>query len=65
MIGKYRLLRGLTQEELAEKLNISWRQVQRIETGKCTPSLKTFKKLIKVLNISDKDILDYLKQEKN
>ena len=47
MIGKYRLLRGLTQEELAEKLNISWRQVQRIETGKCTPSLKTFKNLLK------------------
>ena len=65
MIGKYRLLRCLTQEALAEKLDISWRQLQRIETGKCTPSLKTFKKLIKVLNISDKDVLDYLKQEKN
>ena len=65
MISKYRLLRNLTQEELANMLNISWRQVQRIETGKCSPSLKTFKKLIKVLNISDKDILDYLRQEKN
>lgn len=65
MIKKYRLLRGLTQEELAEKLNISWRQVQRIENNMCTPSLKTFKKLIKILNISDKDVLDYLKQEKN
>ena len=31
MIKEYRIKRGLTQEELAEILNISWRQLQRIE----------------------------------
>ena len=64
MIGKYRLLRGLTQEELAEKLNISWRQVQRIETGKSLPSLHTLKKLVSILNISDKDLKEFIESIK-
>jgi len=49
MFKEYRKKLNLTQEELAEKLDISWRQLQRIETGKNDPSLITLKKLIKVL----------------
>lgn len=30
---------GLTQEQLAEKLNISWDHLSKIERGKRTPSL--------------------------
>ena len=58
---KYRLLRGLTQEKLAEKVEITWRQMQRIEKGNSLPSLLTLKRLIIVLNISDEDIAKYIK----
>ena len=62
MFKKYRLKKGLTQEELAEILNISTRQLQRIENEECIPSLNVIKKIIKVLNINDKDILEYMKK---
>ncbi len=62
MIKEYRNLRGLTQEELAEKAELSWRQLQRIEKNEQDTSVKTLKKLIQVLEISDKDIIDYLKK---
>lgn len=61
MIKEYRKLRGLTQEELAEKMDMSWRQVQRLEKNEQDTSVKTLKKIIQVLKISDKDILNYLK----
>lgn len=42
---------GLTQEELAEKLNISRTHVGHIEQGRKTPSLKLLNKLAKVLKV--------------
>ncbi len=59
----YRNKKGLTQEELAEKLDISWRQMQRIEKGKSNPSIQTLKKLVMVLEISDEDLAKYIKEE--
>lgn len=61
MIREYRQKNNLSQEELAEKLDISWRHLQRLEHNESNTTVKTLKKIIKVLNISDKDILDYLK----
>lgn len=61
MIKEYRKRLGLTQEQLAEILDISPRQLQRIESGKKETSLKTLRKLIKVLNIEDEDIIKYIK----
>ena len=52
-----------TQEELSELLDISTRSLQRIENKENNPSLKTFRKLIKTLNISDKDIAYIVKNE--
>ena len=49
MFKKYRIKRGLTQEQLAELLNISWRQIQRIENNFSVPKISTLKKLIKIL----------------
>lgn len=63
MIKEYRKKLGLTQEQLAELLDISPRQLQRIETGKNDTSLKTLKKLIKILDISNEDIIKYLKEK--
>lgn len=62
MIKKYRKKLGITQEKLAELLDISPRQMQRIENGSSETSLKTLKKIIKVLNISDEDIVEYMKK---
>ena len=59
MIKEYRLKKGFSQEFLAEKIDISWR---RLEHNEANTTVKTLKKLIKVLDISDEDILDYLKQ---
>lgn len=61
LFKEYRLKLGLTQEELAEKIDITWRQMQRIEKGKSIPSIHTLKKLIIVLNISNEDIAKYIK----
>ncbi len=62
MIKEYRKKRKITQEKLAELLDISPRQLQRIESGSSETSLKTLKKLIKVLDISDEDIVEFLKK---
>lgn len=51
---KIRLARkkaNLTQEELAEKIGISAKQISRIEIATYSPSLSTFLKLISILNI--------------
>lgn len=45
MIRKYRQLKKLSQEELAEEINISWRQLQRIEQNEEKTRISTFKKL--------------------
>jgi len=63
MIKKYRKIHNLTQEKLAELLDISPRQLQRIESGQTETSLKTLKKLIKILDISDEDIVNYKKNK--
>lgn len=62
MIKEYRKKLGLTQEKLAELLDISPRQLQRIESSQTETSLKTLKKLIKILDISDEDIVNYIKK---
>lgn len=62
MIKKYRKLRGYTQEELAEILNISTRQIQRIEKNESVPSIKLLNKIIKKLKISDKDVIKYIEE---
>ena len=65
MIKEYRQKNGFSQEELAEKIDISWIHLQRLEHNESKTTVKTLKKLIKVLKISDKDILDYLKNNAN
>lgn len=63
MFKEYRRKRGYTQEILAEILNISARHLQRIERKENEPSLELFKKLVKVLNIDDKDIVKFIKEK--
>jgi len=51
VIRRYRKERGLTQYQLAEKAEISHRQVMSIERGKCYPKFETLCRLVRVLNI--------------
>lgn len=60
MIKEYREKNYLTQEQLAELVGISWRQLQRIEKNENQTKLSTLKKLIKILNVSDKEILEFI-----
>ncbi len=62
LFKEYRKLRKYTQEKLAELVQVDIRTIQRIENGETEPSLETFKKLIKVLNIDKKDILKFLQK---
>lgn len=58
-IAYYRKLNGFSQEELAEKADISRTHMSRIETAQCTPSLITLINISTQLNISLKDLFDY------
>lgn len=62
MIKENRIKRNYTQEELAEILNITPRQLQRIEKNENKTKIETLKKIIKVLQIPDKEIIDYIKK---
>ena len=61
MFKKYRILRGYTQEKLAELTQVDIRTIQRIENNDTVPTIETIRKLITVLKIDDNDILQYLK----
>ena len=64
MIKKYRLLNKLSQEELAEEVGLSWRQVQRIEHHEENTRVSTLKKLVKFLDIPDDEIVKFIKKWK-
>ena len=51
-IKKYRKLRHLTQEQLAEKTNSSTNYIGTIETGKKFPSLNMIERIAEALEIS-------------
>lgn len=55
-IKEIRKQRGLTQEQLAEALDISVEYVSQIERGMKIPSMQIFIKLVEVLDVS----ADYL-----
>lgn len=55
-IANGRISKGLTQEELAEKINSNAGYISNIETAKKKPSLRMLIKIVNVLDIS----LDYL-----
>lgn len=60
MIREYRLKKNLTQEQLAEKLDISSRHLQRLEYEEDRTTVKTLKKIINVLDIPNDEFLKYI-----
>ena len=60
-IGKririYRHNTGITQELLAEKINVSPPYISRIETGSASPSLQTLIDICNVLDVTIDDLM--------
>ncbi|MBQ8904959.1 MAG: helix-turn-helix transcriptional regulator [Ruminococcus sp.] len=57
-LKELRKQKGLTQEQLAEKLNVSNRSVSRWETGNTLPDIAVLVELSEFYNIDIKEILD-------
>ena len=57
-IASCRKEKGLTQAQLAEKLNITDRAVSKWETGKCMPDYAVVKNLCEELNVSVSELMD-------
>lgn len=51
-LHSYRKLRGLSQEQLSEKLDISVKHLSTMETGKVFASAELIEKISKELNVS-------------
>lgn len=58
-IAKYRKRSNLTQNQLAEILDISREHLAKIETAKRGISLSLIFEICRVLNISEKDLFDF------
>ena len=63
-IRQLRISRGLTQEALAEKCDLSVDAVRRIEWGTISPSLDTLTKLAHGLDISLRTLFSTFEQRK-
>lgn len=63
-LHSYRKLRGLSQEQLAEKLDISVKHLSTMETGKVFASAELIEKISKKLNVSI-SALFYTPEEKS
>ena len=50
ILKKYRLLKGLTQEQLAEMVGVRRETIMRLEAGKYNPSIKLAIDISKAVN---------------
>lgn len=58
-----RIKAGLTQEELAFESGLNRNSIQKIETGKVSPSIKSLEKIAKALNMDFYTLIDITKFE--
>lgn len=58
-----RQLKGMTQEELAEKAGLSTTHIGRIENGKAEPKMYSYYKLCAALGIQTPASLEYLQAQ--
>jgi transcriptional regulator with XRE-family HTH domain len=64
-IKSLRRSKGMSQEELAEKMRISSKYLSSIERGKENPTLDTFIKLAEVLEIELSEIFNFSHEGKS
>lgn len=58
-IKQFRQLKNLTQEQLAEKVNVRRETIMRLEAGKYNPSLKLAIDISKVLEVSIEKLFNF------
>jgi len=56
-LKQLRLERGLSQQQIADKLGISNQAYSRWETGKFSPNLQSLEKIAKTLNVPIEELL--------
>lgn len=64
-IKELRKLRGLSQERLAEMINIDPKHLSRIEVGRSFPSMDTLSEIAKALKTELKDFFEFSHQKKS
>lgn len=62
-IRQLRKARGLTQEELAEMLEIGTPNISYIENGKFAPSMENFEKLVTIFNVEPYEFYKFSPRE--
>lgn len=62
-IKQIRTQKGFSQEELAEKTNLSLRTIQRVENGKSNPHGNTIIRIADALNVTIDTFIDSQKEE--
>ena len=58
-IRLYRKKLNLKQKDLAEKIDVTEKYVQYLESGSRKPSLKLLYKIARVLEVKPKDLIDF------
>lgn len=58
-IKEARKKKGLTQSELAEKMNVAQRTISKFETQQVNPSLKRLIEIASILEISLDDLVEF------
>jgi transcriptional regulator with XRE-family HTH domain len=61
-IKELRKAKGLSQEELSEKVGIDSKHLSRIEVGKSYPSIDTLERIANALNVEIKDLFEFMHQ---
>ena len=57
-IKKYRVLKGLTQEKLAQRADVTYSSLSKIEAGyNDNPGIKTVQKIAVVLDVTIDDLV--------
>ncbi len=62
-IRELRKIRGLTQEQLAELIDVEQKHVSRLELGKSFPTIERLEKIAGALNVPLKDFFDFMHLE--
>lgn len=52
--------KGLTQEQLAEKVDLATSYISLIEVGRSSPTLETIENIASTLEVELKDLFDYM-----
>jgi len=59
-IRELRKIRGLTQEQLAELVDVEQKHVSRLELGKSFPTIERLEKIAVALNVQLRDFFEFI-----